>query len=100
MNFCLIQSKDQSTEEIAEAEKTLAEAAARRKSAVVKTPSGVEVNFEIYYANKIKTNGGWMYDILVSKDDKETRCPSYLEQLCIFVHLKRSKFCRVSRWQV
>lgn len=29
--------------------------------------------FEVFYENKIKTNGGWMYDILVSKDDKETR---------------------------
>jgi hypothetical protein len=31
------------------------------------------VAFEVFYENKIKTNGGWMYDILVSKDDKETR---------------------------
>jgi hypothetical protein len=71
--FVEYQSEEQSSEEIAEAEKTLAEAAARRKSIVVATPAGDEVAFEVFYENKIKTNGGWMYDILVSKDDKETR---------------------------
>ncbi|CAM6033236.1 unnamed protein product [Sphagnum compactum] len=69
----VLPSEEQSSEEIAEAEKTLAEAAARRKSIVVATPAGDEVAFEVFYENKIKTNGGWMYDILVSKDDKETR---------------------------
>jgi hypothetical protein len=68
-----IQAEDQSSEQLAEAEKNLAEAAARRKASTVQIPGGGEVSFEIFYEDKIKTNGGWMYDILVSKDDKETR---------------------------
>lgn len=70
--FCDVQSEDQSSEEIAEAEKNLAEAAAQRRLCTVATPNGGEIVFEINIEDKWKTNGGWMFDIRVSKDDKET----------------------------
>lgn len=66
------QSEDQTSEELAQAEQNLAEAAARRRSCTVPIPKGGEIVFEINIEDKWKTNGGWMYDIRVSKDDKET----------------------------
>lgn len=66
------QSEDQSSEELAQAEKNLAEAAARRRLCTVPIPKGGEIVFEINVEDKWKTNGGWIFDIRVSKDDKET----------------------------
>lgn len=68
----VLPSEDQSGEELAQAEKELAEAAARRRMCKVKVPNGGEIVFEINVEDKWVTNGGWIYDILVSKDDKET----------------------------
>lgn len=45
----------------------------QRKSVSVKIPSGGTVDYDIIYEMKYKTNGGWMYDIAVIKDDQETR---------------------------
>jgi hypothetical protein len=67
-----LQSENQSSEELAQAEKNLAEAAARRRLCKVPTPNGGEIVFEICVEDKWTTNGGWIFDILVSKDDKET----------------------------
>ncbi|KAL2610401.1 hypothetical protein R1flu_028974 [Riccia fluitans] len=69
----VLPSIDQTEEEIAAAAKTQAEEAAKRHTVVVTSPDGDKIEFEIYFEFKFPTNGGWMYDILVSKDDKETR---------------------------
>ncbi|KAJ7522013.1 hypothetical protein O6H91_19G078700 [Diphasiastrum complanatum] len=50
-----------------------AEEDTRRKQVVINAPTGVIVEYEIFYEGKYKTNGGWMYDIAVKKDNKETR---------------------------
>ncbi|KAG0631205.1 hypothetical protein M758_1G235300 [Ceratodon purpureus] len=68
----VLSSEDQSSEELEQAEKTLAEAAARRRLCTVPIPKGGEIVFELCVEDKWKTNGGWIFDILVSKDDKET----------------------------
>ncbi|KAL3690234.1 hypothetical protein R1sor_016543 [Riccia sorocarpa] len=69
----VLPSLDQTEEEIAAAAKVQAEEAAKRHSVVVTSPEGENIEFEIFFEFKFPTNGGWMYDILVSKDDKETR---------------------------
>ncbi|KAG6541799.1 hypothetical protein Mapa_016814 [Marchantia paleacea] len=69
----VLPSIDQTADEIASAAKALAEEAAKRRAVVVTSPQGENIEFEIFFEFKFPTNGGWMYDILVSKDDKETR---------------------------
>eukprot|EP00850_Spirogloea_muscicola_P007514 SM000038S14327 [mRNA] locus=s38:236732:237532:- [translate_table: standard] len=71
--LCDIQtSKEQSKEQLEETERQLSEAASRRREVAVGAPDGTEVKFEIFLQNKFKTNGGWMYDVKLSHDDKET----------------------------
>lgn len=70
--FFSLQSQEQSQDELAKAAEEEAEAAAKRRQASVPAPNGDVVDFEIVFVAKYKTNGGWMYDILVNKDDKET----------------------------
>ncbi|CAM6088785.1 unnamed protein product [Calypogeia fissa] len=69
----VLMSTDLSVEEMDKIKKTQAEEAARRRAAVVTAPTGEKVEFEIFFEQKFPTNGGWMFDILVTKDDKETR---------------------------
>lgn len=69
----VLASEGQSEEELAAAA-AQAEAAAKKTRAIVeKAPGGEDVDFNITFVNKIVTNGGWMFDILITKDDKETR---------------------------
>lgn len=44
-----------------------------RKAISVKIPSGGSMDFDVTYEMKFKTNGGWMYDIVIIKDDSQTR---------------------------
>ena len=68
-----MQSKAQSAEELAE-EAAAAEANASRQVKVQeRSPDGDEIEFDLLFEQKIKTNGGWMYDVYVTKDEKETR---------------------------
>lgn len=45
----------------------------KSKAVSIKIPSGGTMDYEIAYEMKYKTNGGWMYDIAVTKDDTLTR---------------------------
>lgn len=36
------------------------------------SPSGELIEFEIRFDSRFKTNGGWMFDVSVTKDDKTT----------------------------
>ncbi|CAI7908436.1 unnamed protein product [Closterium sp. NIES-53] len=67
------QSKSQSAEELAAAAAEQEASAARVVHITETAPSGEVIEFDLTTDNKIKTNGGWMYDIYVTKDDKETR---------------------------
>lgn len=69
----VLASKELSAEELAAAVEADAAAASKRVQVKERSPSGEEVEFEILFDNKMKTNGGWMYDIYITKDDKETR---------------------------
>eukprot|EP00897_Mesotaenium_endlicherianum_P007252 jgi/Mesen1/6555/ME000334S05900 len=44
----------------------------QRRKVSLSAPDGEVVDFEINIQAKIVTNGGWMFDVLVAKDDKET----------------------------
>ncbi|CAI7810492.1 unnamed protein product [Closterium sp. NIES-54] len=69
----LSMSKSQSAEELAAAAAEQEASAARVVHITETAPSGEVIEFDLTTDNKIKTNGGWMYDIYVTKDDKETR---------------------------
>eukprot|EP01018_Ginkgo_biloba_P034903 Gb_22550 [translate_table: standard] len=69
----VLPSKELSPQEQAEAARAQAAAAAERKQVSVPIPSGGVLEYEITYEMKWKTNGGWMYDIAVNYDDRETR---------------------------
>ncbi|KAH7280571.1 hypothetical protein KP509_36G003400 [Ceratopteris richardii] len=43
------------------------------KAVSIKVPSGGTIDYEIAYEMKFKTNGGWMYDIAITRDDTLTR---------------------------
>lgn len=43
------------------------------KPVSIKIPSGGTVDYQIQYEMKYKTNGGWMYDIAITRDDTLTR---------------------------
>jgi hypothetical protein len=77
-----VQSTDLSVEEMDKIKKTQAEEQAKRRASVVTAPNGDKVEFEIYFEQKFPTNGGWMFDILVTKDDKETRYVSRTALMC------------------
>eukprot|EP00475_Leptophrys_vorax_P022640 TRINITY_DN30857_c0_g1_i1.p1 TRINITY_DN30857_c0_g1~~TRINITY_DN30857_c0_g1_i1.p1 ORF type:complete len:420 (-),score=26.91 TRINITY_DN30857_c0_g1_i1:217-1476(-) len=69
----VLPSKEQSAEELAEAAAAQALAASRVVRVEETSPSGDVVAFDLTLEAKMKTNGGWMYDIRVGKDDKESR---------------------------
>ncbi|EFJ29207.1 hypothetical protein SELMODRAFT_410819 [Selaginella moellendorffii] len=69
----ILPSKDQTPEELAAAAKAREEESSKRVACSVKTPDDREITFDVYYESKFVTNGGWMYDILVTHDNKETR---------------------------
>ncbi|KAI5076281.1 hypothetical protein GOP47_0008346, partial [Adiantum capillus-veneris] len=49
------------------------ELTAKTKAVSIKIPSGGTMDYDIAYEMKYKTNGGWMYDIAVTRDDTLTR---------------------------
>lgn len=69
----LLPSKDLSPEELARSAVAQAQAGAKRKNVSVPVPSGGVIEYDIVYEMKFKTNGGWMYDVAVTYDDKETK---------------------------
>lgn len=69
----VLPSKALSAEEVAAADAAAAKSSSLRKRAAVSAPGGEVVEFDITYDNKIKTNGGWMFDVHITKDEKETR---------------------------
>lgn len=69
----VLASKELTQEELDAAAEADKAAASKRLQCKERSPSGEDVEFEILFENKIKTNGGWMYDIYITKDDKETR---------------------------
>lgn len=69
----LLPAKRLSTEERAQSALAQAAAEAKRKKVCVPVPSGGFVEYDILYEMKFKTNGGWMYDVAVTHDDKETK---------------------------
>lgn len=69
----VLPSKSQSVEELAAAAAEVAAAAQRVRRVDETAPSGEVVSFDLEMDDKIKTNGGWMYDIYITRDDKETR---------------------------
>lgn len=69
----LLPSKDLSPEELAKSAVEQAKAGAKKKNVSVPIPSGGVIEYDIVYEMKFKTNGGWMYDVAVTYDDKETR---------------------------
>lgn len=69
----LLPSKDLSPEELAKSAVAQAQAGAKRKNVSVPVPSGGVIEYDIVYEMKFNTNGGWMYDVAVTYEDKETR---------------------------
>ncbi|CAI5952780.1 unnamed protein product [Closterium sp. NIES-65] len=69
----VLPSKSQSAEELAAAAAEQEASAARVVHISETAPSGEVIEFDLTMDAKIKTNGGWMYDLYVTKDDKETR---------------------------
>lgn len=69
----VLPSKGLSDEEIATMAAEGAANAAKSSRVVATSPSGETVEFDIEYVRKFNTNGGWMFDININKDDKETR---------------------------
>lgn len=69
----ILPSKGLSPEELAQNALAQAAAEATRKKVSVPVPSGGVIEYDIFYEMKFKTNGGWMYDVAVTYDDKETR---------------------------
>lgn len=69
----ILPSKGLSREELAQIALQQAAADATRKKVSVSVPSGGDIEYGIFYEMKFKTNGGWMYDVAVTYDDKETR---------------------------
>lgn len=69
----VLPSKEQSKEELESAKAEAMANADKQMKVRERAPNGDEVEFEIRFENKMKTNGGWMYDIYITKDDKETR---------------------------
>eukprot|EP00250_Pteridium_aquilinum_P010810 c19642_g1_i1 orf=254-1516(+) len=45
----------------------------KTKAVSIKIPSGATIDYDIAYQMKYKTNGGWMYDIAITRDDTLTR---------------------------
>ena len=74
MSSCpfLFQTK-QSQADLDQASSSNEEDLAKTKAVSIKTPSGGVMDYDIMYEMKFKTNGGWMYDIAVTKDDTLTR---------------------------
>lgn len=69
----VLPSKALSAAEVAEAAAAAAQSSSLKKRAAVRSPGGEVVEFDITYDGKIKTNGGWMFDVHITKDEKETR---------------------------
>eukprot|EP00245_Coleochaete_scutata_P004610 TRINITY_DN1736_c0_g1_i1.p1 TRINITY_DN1736_c0_g1~~TRINITY_DN1736_c0_g1_i1.p1 ORF type:complete len:443 (+),score=76.32 TRINITY_DN1736_c0_g1_i1:55-1383(+) len=69
----ILPSEEQTAEALESASRLAAEAAAKRRSVVMQGPAGQEVQFDVYFEHKYPTNGGWMFDVQVKMDDKETK---------------------------
>ncbi|KAH9299748.1 hypothetical protein KI387_031430 [Taxus chinensis] len=69
----ILPTKRLSPEELAQNALAQAAAEATRKKVSVPIPSGGVLEYDIFYEMKFKTNGGWMYDVAVTYDDKETK---------------------------
>ena len=71
--FLLPFQTKQSQADLDQASSSKEEDSVRTKAVSIKIPSGGVMNYDIMYEMKFKTNGGWMYDIAVTRDDTLTR---------------------------
>ncbi|MCO5594565.1 hypothetical protein L7F22_048597 [Adiantum nelumboides] len=70
---CDILPTSQSESDLNQSTGSEEEQSAEIKAISIKIPSGGTMNYDIAYEMKYKTNGGWMYDIAVTRDDTLTR---------------------------
>eukprot|EP00271_Cylindrocystis_brebissonii_P016482 TRINITY_DN4012_c0_g1_i2.p1 TRINITY_DN4012_c0_g1~~TRINITY_DN4012_c0_g1_i2.p1 ORF type:complete len:471 (+),score=118.13 TRINITY_DN4012_c0_g1_i2:152-1414(+) len=69
----VLPSQGQSAQELADQAEQDAEAAAASREVAIPAPSGEMVEFNITFISKFRTNGGWMFDLTINKDNKDTR---------------------------
>lgn len=70
---CDVLPTKQSQADLDQANDSQGEDSVVAKEVSIKIPSGGTLDYKIQYEMKYKTNGGWMYDIAVARDDVLTR---------------------------
>lgn len=70
---CDILPTKQSQADLDQATGSQEEDSLKSKAVSINRPSGGTIDYDITYEMKFKTNGGWMYDIAITKDDTLTR---------------------------